>query len=119
MKGETYTQRLKEYGRTILIVIGAITVVRFAVTMTHATYLVKLTLEDVSVDSEREPIAYLEKRWLFNLTQYPLRFRIEDDLNDWQYEKDGKWHSLYMTEIGTQIDVNFVPDDSDRNIDGW
>ena len=84
------------------------------VSVVYPDYEVRLTLEDTSIDSENEPIAYLQKRWLFNETQFPLRFQRDNGFHDWQFKKDGVWHSLNMTEIGNHVDVNYVPDDSHR-----
>jgi hypothetical protein len=118
MNQDTF-DRWQDRGRFMLMVIGAIAVLRFIFTIIQPTYSVRLTLEDLSADAVREPIAYLEERWFFSENQYPLRFRLEDGLNDWQYEKDGEWRSLNMTKIGQQVDVNNVADDSDQYRDGF
>lgn len=116
---QTKRERWKSQATTILAVIGGITVLRFLLTVGSPTYTVKLTLENLAVGAEQEPHLYLvERRWLFSTTQYPLRFRIESELYDWQYERNGEWISL-PSSIGDQVDAHYEPDSSDPNDEGW
>ena len=85
----------------VLIVLGCMTVVRYAVSG-HKHYQVRISVGDYG-DAHQPPIYLVERRW-WGLTalEYPLRYSPVDG---WAYERDGQWHEVLWTPIAEDVAV--------------
>ena len=94
--------------KTVLVIIGLISVLRLGLRFGQPQYEVRVSLENISVDnSEHKPPVYLVKTNWFGLQrdEYPLRFELERTYYRWLYKQDGTWRGI-NAEMSQQIDVS-------------